>query len=370
MSSPGASDSSTAAPPLPEPDPATADASHAASGATARSTPSYKLGSTGILLTFAVIALGVMGWQWYDSRTQSAQLRDELARRLSEGDARNRDAIAAARESHAGVRELREKVETLEGGLAESQNQQVALETLYQQLSRGSDEWALVEIEQTLTIAAQQLQLAGNVRSALLALQNAEARLSRIDRPQLAPIRKVIERDIERLRVAPHVDMVALTGKIDALMESVDTLPLAMQQRPREAPVTTAAADDTNMIMRFIRDIWQEFRALVRIQTVDRAETPLIDPGQAFFLRENLRLRLLSARIALLQRDEKTFRADIQAVRQWLERFYATEDRGPLVALGTVRQLAEAQIGVDVPDINASLSAVRNYKLTRDKSIR
>jgi uroporphyrin-3 C-methyltransferase len=124
------------------------------------------------------------------------------------------------------------------------------------------------------------------------------------------------------------------------------------------------------MFMRFMRDIWQDVRALVRIQTVDRTEIPLIDPGQTFFLRENLRLRLLSARIALLQRDEKTFRSDVQAVRQWLERFYATEDRNVMAALAGARQLAEAQIGVDVPDISASLTAVRDYKLTREKSIR
>jgi uroporphyrin-3 C-methyltransferase len=342
----------------------------AAPAAVTESPTSRKLGPTGILLIFALLALTIMGWQWYDSRTEAQQLRDELARRLSEGDARIKDAATVARESHSVVRELGGKVETLESGLAESQNQQLALEALYQQLSRGSDEWALVEIEQTLTIAAQQLQLAGNVRSALLALQNAEQRLSRIDRPQLAPIRKVIERDIERLRVAPHVDIVALTSKIDGLMASVDTLPLAMQQRPREVQAAPAPADDANMFMRFMRDIWQDVRALVRIQTVDRTEIPLIDPGQTFFLRENLRLRLLSARIALLQRDEKTFRSDVQAVRQWLERFYATEDRNVMAALAGARQLAEAQIGVDVPDISASLTAVRDYKLTREKSIR
>lgn len=328
-------------------------------------------GPMGALLAVAVVAIAIVGWQWYDSRTQVGALRDELARRLAEGEVRNKEAVSTARESQTLVRDLTSKVESLESGLAESQNQQVALEALYQQLSRNSDEWALAEIEQTLTFAAQQLQLAGNVKAAILALQNADMRLSRIDRPQLAPLRKVLERDIERLRVAPHVDVVGLSARIDAVMESVDTLPLAMQQRPpSEATVATAQAAESNAVARLLREIWTDLRSLVRIQNVERPDVPLIDPGQTFFLRENLRLRLLSARIALLQRDQKTYHADLQAVRQWLERFYDTRDRNLTVALNAVRQLSEAQIGVDVPDINASLGAVRDYKLTRDKGVR
>src|SRR6266542_2987440 len=66
--------------------------------------------------------------------------------------------------------------------LAESQSQSLALEALYQDLSRNRDEWQLAEIEQVLAIASQQLQLARNVRAALLALQLADSRLARTDR--------------------------------------------------------------------------------------------------------------------------------------------------------------------------------------------
>jgi len=323
------------------------------------------------LLAVAVAALAIVGWQWYDSRTQVGALKEELARRLAEGETRNKEAVATARESRSSVTSLEGKVETLESGLAESQNQQVALEALYQQLSRNSDEWALAEIEQTLTIAAQQLQLAGNVKAAILALQNADARLARVDRPQLAPLRKVIERDIERLRVAPHVDVVGVAARIDALMTAVDVLPLAMQQRPPpEAAAAAASAEEPNVFVRLAREMWQDLRSMVRIQTVDRPEVPLLDPNQSFFLRENLKLRLLSARIALLQRDEKTYRSDLQAARQWVERFYDTRDRALAAPLASLRQLAEVEIGVDVPDINASLAAVRDYKLTREKGMR
>ena len=324
----------------------------------------------GLVAVVAAIALAIGAWQWYDTRIQVNALKEELARRLAEAEARNRDAVTTAHGARERVRELSGKMEVVESGLAESQNQQVALEALYQQLSRNSDEWALAEIEQTLVIAAQHLQLAGNVKTAILALQNADMRLQRLDRPQLNALRKVIERDIERLQVAPHVDVAGLTLKIDNLVTAVDTLPIAMQQRPPPAAAAAAAEDAAGVLTRLAREIWQDLRSLVRIQTVDTPEVPLLDPSQVFFLRENLKLRLLSARIALLQRDEKTYRSDLQAARQWLERFYDTRDRNLAPALTALRQLAEVRIGIDAPDINASLSAVRDYKLTREKVAR
>lgn len=322
------------------------------------------------LFVVAVIALGLLGWQWYDSREQLLTVREELARRLAEGDLRNKEAQAMALEARQTVRELTTRLEVVEGGLAESQHQQVALEALYQQLSRSGDEWALAEIEQILTIAAQQLQLAGNVRAAILALESADARLQRIDRPQLAPLRKVIERDLERLRVAPHVDVVGLTLKLDQLIGAVDALTLAMEQRPPpSAPVAPMVGEDS-MIMRFAREIWQDLRSLVRIQTIDRPEVPLLDPGQAFFLRENLKLRLLSARVALLQRDERTFRADLGTAARWLERYFDENDPNRAATLAALRQLGATSIGVELPDIAPTIAAVRDYKLTRERALR
>jgi len=322
----------------------------------------------GLLAAVLLAAIAIVVWQWYDTRNQVAALEQELARRLTEGDARNQEAVRTAENVRTRQRELETQVGTLESRLAESQNQQVALEALYQQLSRSSDEWALAEIEQTLTIAAQQLQLAGNVKAALLALQTADGRLQRLDRPQLAPLRKVIEHDIERLQRSPYVDVVGLTVKIDQLMNAVDSLPLAMQQRPPPAPAPAPAADEPNVLVRLAREVWQDLRSLVRIQNLEGPEVPLIDPGQAFFLRENLTLRLLSARVALLQRDGRTYRTDLLEALEWVERFYDTREPDVSAFMASLQQLARVDIGVDVPDIEASLNAVRNYKLTRERT--
>ena len=148
----------------------------------------------------AVLALLVAGWQAYDTRTRLSGTQKELARRLSASEAavaKNQGLVQAGQEQ---VGRLQDKVDELENRLAESQSQQAALEKLYQDLARGREEWVLAEIEQGITLAAQQLQLAGNVQGAVLVLQAADARLAASNRPQFISLRKVLLRDLDRLQ--------------------------------------------------------------------------------------------------------------------------------------------------------------------------
>src|SRR5207237_560705 len=96
------------------------------------------------------------------------------------------------------AREMQNRMTVLESNIAQSRSQQAALEQLYQELSRSRDEWALAETEQVLAIASQQLQLAGNVQGAILALQTADARLAR---PRCGNKRRLIS---SRLRKKPN----------------------------------------------------------------------------------------------------------------------------------------------------------------------
>ncbi|MEO8441087.1 MAG: uroporphyrinogen-III C-methyltransferase [Betaproteobacteria bacterium] len=319
----------------------------------------------------AALALVVLGWQWYDSRQQINALQHELAQRLTAADVENRQSRGIAEQVREATREAQVKLGVLEAKLQESQNQQIALEALYQELSRSRDESLLADVEQTLLVASQQLQLAGNVKSALIALQAADARLARMDRPQLAGLRKVIARDVERLKLAPYVDVIGFSARIDNLAGLVDSLPLAMEARaPDAATVAAKGASDTqgNAWLRFTSELWRDVRELVRIEKMDRPDVALLTPAQTYFLRENLKLRLLGARLALLAHDEKSFKADLKAVRDWLVRYY--DGRNPAVtnAVAAVRQLQGSQISIEVPDVSASLDAVRNYRLVRERA--
>jgi len=323
------------------------------------------------LLAIAVAVLAAfVAWQWYDAGLHTSALRDEVARRLRDSDNDSRDARNIARQAQEAVREAQTKLTQLETKLVESQNQQVALEALYQELSRSRDEWVLAEVEQILAIAVQQLQLVGNVHAALAALQTADSRLARSNRPQFVPLRKVLARDIERLKGTPGVDIAGLALRLDQVIARIDTLPLATVEPVKSEPTRSKASTEDGFWKRLGLDLWGEVKQLVRVSKLDAPEPPLLSPSQMFFVRENLKLRLLNARLALLSRDQNVFRADLNQAATWVRRYFNVRTRPAAAVLANLKQLAASGINIDLPNISDSLEAVRNYKVSREKAAR
>jgi uncharacterized protein HemX len=321
-----------------------------------------------LALIAVVLAAALTLLFWIDTQNRIANTQEEFARRLQDMDATSREARAVARQAQDALREAQTRISQVEGRLAESQSQQLALEALYQDLSRNRDEWQLAEIEQVLAIASQQLQLAGNVRAALLALQLAESRLARADRPQFVPVRRALARDIERLRATPAVDLPAMAVRLDAVIAAVDTLPLAYDERTERQAKDAPAAQSGGTLARFGSEIWSELKQLVVVRKVSGNEPPLLPPPQAYYLRENLRLRLLSARVSLLTRDEAGYREDLRACQAWIQRYFDTRTRQGADALAQVKQLSSTSISFEMPSINDSLEAVRGYKSRRERT--
>ena len=108
-------------------------------------------------------------------------------------------------------------------------------------------------------------------------------------------------------------------------------------------------------------------KGLVRIRDLETTDAPLLAPSQIYFLRENLRLRLLSARVALPARDEPSFREDLRAAQAWIVKYFDPRAKPTTVALATLKQVAESPVAIAVPDINASLAAVRAARAAREK---
>ena len=317
------------------------------------------------------ILAAALAWGWWSTRAELAAVREEVAQRLRDAGNETKEARIVAREAQEAVRDAQAKIGALEAKQLESQSQQLALESLYQELSRSRDEWVLAEVEQTLTIASQQLQLAGNVRAALAALQTADARLARSDRPQFIGLRKVVARDIERLKAAPDLDIAGMTLRIDQVITAVDQMPLLVDGRP-PVPDTKQASSEAqdSWWRRSWRGVWDEFKGLVRVQRLDAADSSLLAPESRYFLRENLKLRLMHARLALLQRDEPAFRADIKAAQGWLSRYFDTRQKSVAGAAQTLAQLHAAAVSVDLPTIADSLKAVRTFKTPRERAMK
>jgi uroporphyrin-3 C-methyltransferase len=323
--------------------------------------------SAALALIAVALAAGLATLYWLDARNRIGATQEELARRLRDIEHEAREARSIARLSQEGLREAQVKVAQLEARLAESQSQSLALEALYQDLSRNRDEWQLAEIEQVLAIASQQLQLAGNVRAALLALQLAEARLAKADRPQFVPVRRALARDIERLKAAPVLDIAAMSSRIDSLVAGVDSLPLAFEERMVPAK-EKAPVQDGGFWSRLGSEMWSEVKQLVVVRQVDGSEPPLVPPPQAYFLRENLRLRLLNARLSLLARDEAGYREDLRAAQAWIRRYFDVRSRHGADALAQLKQLSAASISFEMPTISESLEAVRGLKSRRTRA--
>jgi uroporphyrin-3 C-methyltransferase len=322
-----------------------------------------------LALLAVVLAAGVAGLSWFDARHRIGATQEELARRLREIESDAREARLMSRQAQESLRDSQSRVAQLEARLTESQSQQLALEALYQDLSRNRDEWQLAEIEQVLAIASQQLQLARNVRAALLALQLAESRLSRTDRPQFAPIRRALARDIERLRAAPAVDFAAVTARIDNLIGGIDSLPLAFEERTeRQPPPKEPAGAERGFLARLAAEVWNELSQLVVVRRMGAVEPPLLPPSQAYFVRENLRLRLLNARASLLARDEAGYREDLRVSLAWVQRYFDSRSKHTSDAVAQLKQLAGVSISFEMPTISESLDAVRGYKSRRERA--
>jgi uroporphyrin-III C-methyltransferase len=316
-----------------------------------------------VVLVLAIAAV------WIDAHNRERQLRLDVAQHLAQLDASDKLTQATVKAAQDNLRDAQAKIALLEARLAESQTQQAALEALYRELAPSRDEWAMTEVEQVLLLASQQLQVAGNVSSALAALQVADAKLQRLDRPQFVPLRRAIGRDMDRLKAVPFVDVPGLSLRLDQAIVVVDSLPLALEERLPAAP-QEAPPKDESAWRHFLRQAWQDVRQLVRVENLDRPEAPLLTPPQTFFLRENLKLRLLAARFDLLFRDQANFRADLSAADLWLKKYFDTRAKAVQSLQTLLKQLRSTDMTIELPGLAGSLDAVRVLQLQREKRIR
>ena len=364
--------------------------------------PSFTPSDNGVLkkrlrlLTFLVVVLAVvLVAQWWMSHSEIRSLREEVARRLQTGDVANTEVKGVLKTVQESTKELQAKVSVLDSKQAESQSQQLALEQLYQDLSKNRDDWALSEIEEVLSTASQQLELAGNVQGALIALGNADKSLSRSDKPQFIAIRRAIARDQDRLKALPTVDVPGIAVRLDSVIGQIDGMPLLSDEKPvvsvtepkkqpvRPAPKVAGAkpngkgqpadavpandwlANAQDKWQSLSSEMWTELKQLVRIRSVDTPDALLLSPTQAYYARENLKLRLLNARLALLSRNEFAFRNDLSAAQDTIAKYFDTRAKQVQTTQALLKQVQGSNLSIQMPTLSESINAVRNYKSRR-----
>jgi uroporphyrin-3 C-methyltransferase len=327
----------------------------------------------------AALATAALVFAWNTQQRVKA-LETELVKRQQDSASLSTEARTLARNADVTAREAAAKMALLEARVAETTMQRSQLEDLIQSLARSRDENVLADVEAAIRVALQQAAITGSAEPLVLTLKQADERLARYNQPRLERVRRAVAQDLERTRTAGVADVTVLTIRLDDVIRQVDDLPLLALPERRAGQTATARpaprseepsaapaqpASDAGWSDRlgqagsdFLDHLWQEVKALIRVTRIDQPEAMLVAPEQAFFLRENLKLRLLNARLALLSRQFDTAQSDLRDAQSALDRYFDRNSRRVGAASETVRQVMGQSRLVNTPRPDATLAAI------------
>jgi uroporphyrin-III C-methyltransferase len=308
-------------------------------------------------LVVAILAIVLVVVSFLAARDELRNVRGDLSQKLAEFQTSIKEDRLVTHNTEESAKQFNQRLTEMETQVSTSKEQQLALDALYKELSRDRDQWALAEIERILLTASQQLQLAGNVKAAILGLETADARLARKDLPQFTRLRAAIGKDLARLRSVPQVDYTGLSIRFNSLVASVDNWPLVSQATVRQPRPTTA-----NKLHGFGQDMLSELKSIVLVRRLDQGEPALLVPEQEYFLRQNLKLRLLSARLALLNRDQTNFVTDLAAAEKLLARYFNLRDDSVSAARQELARLSRLNVAPPLPGLDASLATLQQLR--------
>jgi uroporphyrin-3 C-methyltransferase len=311
------------------------------------------------VLVLALLSIVAIVFAWRAEQRVRGSER-ELVKRQQESAVLVTEATLVARQAQEAAREAVAKVALLEARLSEVAAQRGQLEALVESVARSRDENLVADGEAMLRAGLQQAALTGSAEPVVAALKQIDERFARADQPRLEPVRRAIARDLDRVRAASVADVATLSIKLDEAVRLVDELPLLSASEPRRdlsrggspvaavpasSPASAAAAEgwfsrEVGRTGKLVAEsVWSEVRSLVRITRIDRPEAMLVAPDQAFFLKENLKLRLLNARLSLLARQFDSARGDLAWAKGAIERYFDRSARRTQIALDLLLQV-------------------------------
>ena len=310
-----------------------------------------------VLAAVAVLALALAALSWQ----RLSRVQEQLARQSQDAGQQSLEAKAWAKQAQDTVKDNAARLTLIEGRLGEVALQRGQLEDLIQSLSRSRDENLVVDIEAGLRMAQQQAQLTGSTEPLLATLKSAQQRLQRAAQPRLAPVLRAIEKDLERLRSLQTPDLPGLLIRLDEGVAQIDALVLANQT---PTPTASAAPEPAPASVwpawwsQGVRQVLEPLRDLVRISRIQSPEALLLSPEQSFFLRENLKLKLLNARLGLLSRQYEAVRTDLAQTAAAVRRYADPQSRKTQQLLQLLEQAQQQLQKGESPRLDASLAAL------------
>ena len=339
--------------------------------------PSVVAPTTNAWPVYAKIGVALCAVAWIVSGLlwqKLTNIQEQLALQSAEAGKQSMEARTIAKEAQELTRETAARMAVSEAKLSEVALQRSQLEELMQSLSRSRDENLVVDMESALRLAQQQAQLTGSVEPLLAALKTAEQRITRAAQPRLVPLQRAITRDIAKVKAATVTDTASLLTRLDELARMADELPVAnavavtsgQAQAALPAPAAkaegTKAAASQDVVTAWVSRAWDvmanEARSLVRVSRIAQPESALLSPEQSFFVRENLKLKLLNARLGLLARQLDSSRADLAAAHGLVTRYFDASARRTQTASALLLQVQSQMKTLDLPRVDDTLTAL------------
>ncbi|HAR07167.1 MAG: hypothetical protein CL809_05250 [Cobetia sp.] len=313
-----------------------------------------------IVLAIVVAVLAWFGWQRLnalpDAQGLDKQVSESVTQQVGQVSSKVEGLSSTLEKNESRVSELDKRLSS------ESQDTEQALNKVLEELSKSQQtdarDWHYAEAEYLLRLANQRLQLERDVNGADALLENADARIAAANNPALLPVRKAIQSELASLDSVPRVDRSGIYLALLAEQEQLARLPLKQDVAEIAAKVENDAAPTGGWQQQLAR-FGNELKDLVTVRRHDEALEALITPEQESYLRQNVRLVLEQAQLALLKEEPKLYQAAIDKAITLVNGYYDTKTDGVQNAVAKLEELKSKTIRPELPDISASLSKLR-----------
>ncbi|HHS0755650.1 TPA: uroporphyrinogen-III C-methyltransferase [Neisseria meningitidis] len=313
-------------------------------------------------LVLAALGLGASGFLFVQG--QNVLKNQELAfnQKIDKAALGESENAALLKDNLNRQSAIQSELDRLDSGVKANGEQILMTQKSYRELTKGRADWLVDETETILNLAAQQLVLTGNIQTAVGVLEHIDSRLSRFDQAELLPLKQAISSDLAELKNRPYVDISGTALRIDKLETAVSGLPLML-----DGVLKPGVQARNEAVSASWWNVWEKslgtLKGLVEIRRLENNDAMLISPEQAYFVRENLRLRLLDARTALMQRNSEVYQSDLNNAETAVRQYFDAKSPATQSWLKELAELKALDVRMTADDgLKASLNAVRAYR--------
>lgn len=314
-------------------------------------------------LVLAALGLGTSGFLFVQG--QNVLKNQELAfnQKIDKAALGESENAALLKDNLNRQAAIQSELDRLDGNVKANGEQILEMQKSYRELTKGRADWLVDETDTILNLAAQQLVLTGNIQTAVGVLEHIDSRLSRFNQAELLPIKQAVSSDLAELKNRPYVDISGTALRLDRLETAVSGLPLILDGvlKPGVQVKNEAASAS------WWQNVWEKslgtLKGLVEIRRLENNDAMLISPEQAYFVRENLRLRLLDARTALMQRNSEVYQGDLNNAEAAVRQYFDANSPATQSWLKELAELKALDVRMTADDgLKNSLNAVRAYR--------